>query len=69
MVSRTRFGRAVHSIFELLPAAAGTYLSAVLAMIALPPLSDAEKADAVQRLMAEQAGSPEKSHGGSHAVR
>jgi len=43
--------------------------SAALAMIASLPLSDAEKADAVRRLMAEQAGSPEKSHGGSHAVR
>ena len=36
--------------------------SAALAMIASLPLSVAEKADAVRRLMAEHAGSSEKSH-------
>ncbi len=53
---------------ESLPIKADSF-SAALAMISSLPLSDAEKADAVRRLMAEQAGSPEKSHGGSHAVR
>src|SRR5206468_12606042 len=43
--------------------------SAALAMIASLPLSDAEKAEAVRRLMAEQAGSTEKNHGGSHGLR
>ncbi len=43
--------------------------SAALAMIASLPLSDAEKADAVRRLMAEQTGSPDKNHGGSHGLR
>ena len=58
----------VSSRAESLPIKADSF-SAALAMIASLPLSDAEKADAVRRLMAEQAGSPEKSHGGSHAVR
>ena len=53
---------------ESLPIKADSF-SAALAMIALLPLSDAEKADAVRRLMAEQVGSAEKSHEGSHAVR
>ncbi len=42
--------------------------SAALAMIASLPLSDAEKAEAVRRLMAEHAGSPEKNRG-SHGLR
>ncbi len=45
-----------------LPVKAGSF-SAVLAMIAALPLSDAEKADAVRRLMGELAGSPEKNRG------
>ena len=53
---------------DSLPIKADSF-SAALAIIASLPLSDAEKADAVRRLMAEQAGSPEKSHGGSQAVR
>ena len=53
---------------ESLPIKADSF-SAALAMIASLPLSDAEKADAVRRLMAEQVGSAEKSHGGNHAVR
>ena len=61
-------GGSVLSRAESLPIK-GDSFSAALAMIASLPLSDAEKADAVRRLMAEQAGSPEKSHGGSLAVR
>ena len=61
-------GGSVSSRADSLPIKADSF-SAGLAMIASLPLSDAEKADAVRRLMAEQVGSAEKSHGGSHAVR
>ncbi|MBC7816687.1 MAG: hypothetical protein IAG10_07355 [Planctomycetaceae bacterium] len=48
----------VVSLAESLPIKADSF-SAALAMIASLPLSDAEKADAVRRLMAEQvAGRP-----------
>ncbi len=55
-------GGSVSSRAELLPIKADSF-SAALAMIASLPLSDAEKAEAVRRLMAEQAGSPEKNQG------
>ena len=42
----------------------GDSFSASLAMIASLPLSDAEKADAVRRLMAEPVSSPATRHGG-----
>ncbi len=53
-------GGSVSSRAESLPIKADSF-SAALAMIASLPLSDAEKADAVRRLMAERVGSVEKS--------
>ena len=48
-------GGSVSSRVDSVPIKADSF-SAALAMIALLPLSDAEKADAVRRLMAERAG-------------
>ncbi|HLQ43177.1 MAG TPA: hypothetical protein VK137_00495, partial [Planctomycetaceae bacterium] len=60
-------GGSVSSQADSLPMKADSF-SAALAMIASLPLSDAEKAEAVRRLMAEHAGSPEKNRG-SHGLR
>ena len=49
-------GGSVSSRTELLPIKADSF-SAALAMIASLPLSDAEKADAVRRVLSEQVGS------------
>lgn len=55
-------GESVSSGAESLPIKAGSF-SAALVLIASLPLSDAEKADAVRRLMAERASSKEPGEG------